>query len=40
MRLRRKIENCASLPHLIKTIRGIGYVFNADVEVINKKGQA
>lgn len=31
MRLRRKIESCASAPHIIKTIRGIGYVFNADV---------
>ncbi len=35
MRLRRKIENCSSLPHLIKTIRGIGYVFNTDVKVVS-----
>lgn len=32
MRLRRKIEDCSSLPNIIKTIRGIGYVFDEDVE--------
>lgn len=35
MRLRRKIEQCSSLPNIIKTIRGIGYVFDADVEKTN-----
>ncbi|MFV0322380.1 MAG: response regulator transcription factor [Alphaproteobacteria bacterium] len=35
MRLRRKIEQCSSLPNIIKTIRGIGYVFDEDVEKTN-----
>ncbi len=32
MRLRRKIEHCSSAPHIIKTIRGIGYVFDSKVQ--------
>ena len=32
-RLRRKIERDPSAPVLIKTVRGIGYVFTADVEI-------
>ncbi|AXI49202.1 hypothetical protein C1J03_23410 (plasmid) [Sulfitobacter sp. SK012] len=31
-RLRRKIERDPSTPVLIKTVRGIGYAFTADVE--------
>jgi DNA-binding response OmpR family regulator len=31
MRLRRKIERNPHQPALIKTIRGLGYVFAADV---------
>ena len=32
MRLRRKIENNPHQPTLIKTLRGLGYVFAADVQ--------
>ncbi|MGI9478177.1 MAG: response regulator [Hyphomicrobiaceae bacterium] len=32
VRLRRKIEPSPSTPTLIKTVRGVGYVFAADVE--------
>ena len=32
MRLRRKIENNPHQPMLIKTLRGLGYVFAADVQ--------
>jgi len=31
MRLRRKIETNPHQPDLIRTIRGLGYVFSADV---------
>jgi len=31
MRLRRKIETNPHQPSLIRTIRGLGYVFSADV---------
>ena len=31
-RLRRKIERKPSAPMLIKAVRGIGYIFTADVE--------
>jgi len=31
MRLRRKIETNPHQPALIRTIRGVGYVFSADV---------
>ncbi len=31
LRLRRKIEDCAARPALIKTVRNAGYVFDADV---------
>ena len=32
VRLRRKIEPDSSAPQFIKTVRGVGYVFAADVE--------
>ena len=32
VRLRRKIERDPSAPMLIKTVRGIGYMFAADVQ--------
>lgn len=31
LRLRRKLEDCAARPALIKTVRNAGYVFDADV---------
>ena len=31
VRLRKKIESDASLPKLIKTVRGAGYLFGAEV---------
>ena len=31
LRLRRKLESDSSIPNLIKTERGVGYFFNADV---------
>ena len=31
-RLRKKVENDPDRPALIKTVRGIGYTFTADVE--------
>lgn len=31
-RLRKKIERAPGNPDLIKTVRGVGYVFSADVE--------
>ena len=34
LRLRRKIEADPSAPELIKTVRGIGYIFSAPVEVL------
>jgi DNA-binding response OmpR family regulator len=33
LRLRRKLEIDSSNPNLIKTERGVGYFFDADVEV-------
>ncbi|WP_422016970.1 response regulator [Roseateles sp.] len=35
LRLRRKIEADASSPEFIRTERGVGYLFNARVEVLN-----
>jgi DNA-binding response OmpR family regulator len=35
LRLRRKIEADASSPQFIRTERGVGYLFNARVEVLN-----
>ncbi len=35
LRLRRKIEVDASSPEFIRTERGVGYLFNARVEVLN-----
>ncbi len=35
LRLRRKIEVDASDPKLIRTERGVGYLFDADVEALN-----
>ena len=32
-RLRKKIEREPSEPRLIKTVRGVGYIFSSDVEV-------
>lgn len=37
-RLRKKIERDPSDPKLIKTVRGIGYTFACDVEVIQSSG--
>ena len=34
LRLRRKIEVDAAAPELIKTERGVGYIFSAPVEVV------
>lgn len=34
-RLRKKIERDAASPQLIKTVRGIGYIFSCDVELCN-----
>jgi DNA-binding response OmpR family regulator len=34
LRLRRKIEADPSAPELIKTVRGVGYIFSAPVEVL------
>lgn len=34
LRLRRKIETNSSLPELIKTERGVGYIFTAPVEMV------
>jgi DNA-binding response OmpR family regulator len=31
-RLRKKIEADSETPRLVKTVRGIGYVFTADVQ--------
>ncbi|AXA43281.1 winged helix-turn-helix domain-containing protein [Rhizobium leguminosarum] len=39
LRLRRKLERDPSKPTLIKTERGAGYVFDADVEVTYKGGR-
>ncbi|MNT78158.1 Transcriptional regulatory protein OmpR [compost metagenome] len=36
LRLRRKIEEEPSNPILIKTQRGAGYLFDADVSVMNR----
>ena len=33
-RLRKKVERDGSKPQLIKTIRGVGYVFTADVKTL------
>lgn len=38
LRLRRKLEKNPSKPDLIKTERGVGYVFDADVTVTHKNG--
>jgi DNA-binding response OmpR family regulator len=35
LRLRRKIEADASAPQFIRTERGVGYLFNATVEILN-----
>jgi DNA-binding response OmpR family regulator len=35
LRLRRKIEADASSPQFIRTERGVGYLFNATVEILN-----
>ncbi len=35
-RLRRKIENNPAHPELIKTVRGVGYSFTADVELATR----
>ena len=35
LRLRRKIEVDASSPQFIRTERGVGYLFDARVEVLN-----
>jgi two-component system OmpR family response regulator len=34
LRLRRKIEGDAARPKFIRTVRGVGYAFEADVEVL------
>jgi two-component system OmpR family response regulator len=34
LRLRRKLEDNPLHPHLIKTERGVGYIFDADVEIL------
>jgi DNA-binding response OmpR family regulator len=34
LRLRRKLESDASMPRLIQTERGVGYIFVAAVEPI------
>ena len=34
LRLRRKIEVDAAAPELIKTERGVGYIFSTPVEVV------
>jgi two-component system, OmpR family, response regulator len=34
LRLRHKIEADPVRPRLIRTVRGVGYVFNAPVEVV------
>jgi two-component system, OmpR family, response regulator len=34
LRLRRKIEVDAAAPELIKTERGVGYIFSVPVEVV------
>ena len=36
-RLRRKIERDPKRPALIKTIRNVGYMFSADVTVMNSQ---
>jgi DNA-binding response OmpR family regulator len=33
-RLRKKVERDGSKPQLIKTIRGVGYAFTADVKML------
>lgn len=38
LRLRRKLETDPSRPSLIKTERGAGYIFDADVTEIHRKG--
>ena len=38
LRLRRKIEQDSNEPQLIKTERGLGYLFGVDVVAINLKG--
>ena len=37
-RLRRKIEREPSDPKLIKTVRGVGYTFTCDVQIIQSSG--
>ncbi len=40
MRLRRKVEVNPHKPTLIKTLRGLGYVFAADVSITTKRRRA
>jgi two-component system OmpR family response regulator len=37
LRLRRKLESDASNPTLIKTERGVGYFFDAEVDIEHSK---
>ncbi|MCK8483921.1 response regulator transcription factor [Aliiroseovarius sp. S2029] len=39
-RLRKKIEHDPAEPRLIKTVRGIGYTFSSDVQVIQSSGSS
>ena len=39
-RLRKKIERDPSDPKLIKTVRGVGYVFSCDVQVVQSSGSS
>ncbi len=39
-RLRRKIDSRSELPRLIKSVRGVGYVFTADVEPLGNSETA
>ncbi|GHE85964.1 DNA-binding response regulator [Aliiroseovarius zhejiangensis] len=39
-RLRKKIEHDPAEPRLIKTVRGIGYTFSCDVQVLQSSGSS